>query len=85
MQQKTSKIFTYQTRPEIDDKSYETLIEMAFLLSKVERNLFKDLYQKNKNINELKSFYIKQFGITARQFNSCRIKLEGKVRSYKNF
>jgi len=83
MQQKTSKIFTYQTRPKIDDKSNKTLTEMSFLLSKVERSLFKDLYQNKKNINDLKSSYIKRFGITARQFNSCRIKLEGKIRSYK--
>lgn len=83
MQQKTSKIFTHQTRIKINNQQDTTLTSIACLLSKVERTLFKDYYQKNKNINELKSLYLKQFKITARQFNSCRIKLEGKVKSYK--
>ena len=82
MQQKASKPFTYQTRPFIEEKLDDILSNQAILLSKVERNLYKDLYKKNKNINELKSLYLKRFGITARQFNSCRIKLDGKVRSY---
>ena len=83
MQQKASKTFTYQTRPKVDDKLDKILTGNAHLLSKVERHLFKDHYQNKKNINELKSLYLKRFGITARQFNSCRIKLEGKIRSYK--
>jgi len=82
MQQKASKSFTYQTRPFIKEKLDDILSNQAILLSKVERHLYKDRYQKKKNINELKSLYLKRFGITARQFNSCRIKLEGKVRSY---
>ena len=83
MQQKASKSLTNQTRPLIEEKLDDILSNQAILLSKVERNLYKDLYKKNKNINELKSLYLKRFGITARQFNSCRIKLEGKVRSYR--
>ena len=65
---------------ELQDK---TLTKCSGLLSKVERSLFKDLYLKHKDINELKSSYIKYFNITARQFNSCRIKLEGKIKSYR--
>jgi IS605 OrfB family transposase len=83
MQPITSKKFTYQTRFRISESQDELLSETAFLLSKVERALFKDLYQKKRAINELKAAYLKQYGITARQFNSCRIKLEGKVLSYK--
>jgi len=83
MQPITSKKFTYQTRFGVGEEPEKLLSNTACLLSKVERTLFKDLYQKKKNINELKTFYLKQYGITARQFNSCRIKLEGKVLSYK--
>lgn len=81
MQQKTSRTFTYHTRLLIDDKVDEILTKQAKVLSKVERHLLVDYYFKNKNINELKSQYLKKFNITARQFNSCRIKLEGKVKS----
>jgi IS605 OrfB family transposase len=81
MQQKTSRTFTYQTRLITDDKLDEILTKQAKILSKVERHLLVDYYHKNKNINELKSQYLKKFNITARQFNSCRIKLEGKVKS----
>ena len=83
MQLITSKKFTYQTRFKVGEEPKKLLSNTACLLSKVERILFKDLYQKKKKINELKAFYLKQYGITARQFNSCRIKLEGKVLSYK--
>jgi hypothetical protein len=83
MQQKACKPFTYRTRINTCKELDDDLTKCSYLLSKVERSLFKDYYQKNKNINELKSFYIKRFGITARQFNSCRIKLKGKVSSFK--
>ena len=83
MQLTTSKKFTYQTRFRVGEEPERLLSNTACLLSKVERSLFKDLYQKKKGINELKTLYLKQYGITARQFNSCRIKLEGKVLSYK--
>lgn len=83
MQQKTSKMFTYQTRIDVDDNVDKTLTITASLLSKVERSLFKDYYIKNKSLNELKSLYIKKFQITARQFNSIRSKLDGKISSYK--
>lgn len=83
MSQTASKSLTYQTRLHIEENANLILREYACLLSHTERCLFKDYYQKSKNINDLKSSYLKKFNITARQFNSCRIKLQGKVRSYK--
>lgn len=84
MQQKTfDQMFTYQTRIKTNNELDEVLNKTAYLLSKVERYLFKDYYINNKNLNELKSLYIKKFQITARQFNSIKSKLEGKVRSYR--
>jgi len=83
MQPITSRKFTYQTRFGVDESQERLLSGAADLLSKVERALFKDLYQKKIGINALKAAYLKQYGITARQFNSCRIKLEGKALAYK--
>ena len=83
MPQITSKSLTYQTRLHVEENADAILGEYAYLLSHVERSLFRDYYQKNKNLNDLKSSYLKKFNITARQFNSCRIKLQGKVLSYK--
>lgn len=82
MQQKISKTFTYQTRLSIKEND-EILTKTASLLSKVERELYKDYYHLTKSINDLKSEYIQKFKITARQFNSCRMRLDGKVRSHK--
>ena len=83
MPQKACKPFTYRTRINVSDEVDGDLTKCAYLLSKVERSLFKDYYQKNGDINDIKSSYIKRFGITARQFNSCRIKLKGKASSFK--
>ena len=83
MQPKHSKKFTFQTRFKTSEDQNKILSESAFLLSRIERLLFKDLYQKKQELNALKAAYLKKYQITARQFNSCRIKLEGKVLSYK--
>ncbi len=84
MQQKDcKKTFTYQTRlPILTEKEDLFLSQTATLLSKVERTLFAD-FSKAKKLNDLKSIYLEKFSITARQFNSCRISLEGKIRSYQ--
>jgi hypothetical protein len=49
----------------------------------VERTLFRDLYVHQLPINDLKQHYQPQFGITARQFNSVRVFLEGKVKAVR--
>ncbi|NGX30177.1 MAG: hypothetical protein KR126chlam4_01355 [Candidatus Anoxychlamydiales bacterium] len=76
-----SKQVTYQTRIKADAKLDEILTMYSTHLSMVCRNLFKDLIS-NKKINELKKEYIKKYKITARQFNSCRLEVEGKIKSY---
>lgn len=83
MQTKTFKL-TYQTRIDNRDKQDETLSKMTDLLSHVERSLFKELQKKDRlSLNELKILFLKKYQITARQFNALRIKLEGKVLSFK--
>lgn len=74
--------FTFQTRLNISEESSLILDEYAALFSKIEHNLFKDLILK-KDINDLKRAYLKKFQITARQFNSCRVQVEGKIDSIK--
>ncbi len=51
-------------------------------MNRIERKLFADLAAQ-KELNILKANYISSFGITARQFNSCRIQVEGKINSIK--
>jgi IS605 OrfB family transposase len=77
-----SQTFTYQTRLELAEESETTLCAYAELMSKVERTLFAEL-SKGKTIAEIKSAYLKNFNITARQFNSIRIQIEGKIDSIK--
>jgi len=71
---------TYQTR--ISDERKEALSDYASLVSRAERSLFADL-TRGKNLKDLKSSYLVRFGITARQFNSIRVELEGKVDSIR--
>ena len=71
---------TYQTRTAAQFNL--PLSEYAFLMGRVERKLFADLC-KGKEAGLLKSSYLTQYGITARQFNAVRVKLEGKIDSIK--
>ena len=71
---------TYQTR--ISQLFTGSFSEYASLMAQVERSLFADLC-KGKDIGKLKSSYLVQYSITARQFNAARVKLEGKIDSIK--
>lgn len=71
---------TYQTRIQTDPDS--PLLPYAELMAHVEHCLFADIARGN-TVSQLKSSYLIRFGITARQFNSVRIKLEGKIASLK--
>lgn len=69
---------TYETK--ISDKSlYRVLEAYAALYGRVERALFRDLQCRHIPLNDLKQQYQPRFGITARQFNSVRTFLDGKV------
>ncbi len=73
---------TYQTRPRLDERQEMILHECACLLSSVERSLYAQVAKGNTTAS-CKNEFLKNFGITARQFNSCRISLEGKISSCK--
>ena len=71
---------TYQSR--IPQLFSDPLNAYAFLMAKVEHKLFRDLC-RGKEGALLKSSYLIQYGITARQFNAARVKVEGKIDSIK--
>ena len=59
------------------------LNEYSELFQKVEHNLYVDLVYKKISIAKLKKEYQAKFGINARQFNSARVSIEGKIKSKK--
>lgn len=75
-------IRTYQTRIYLDPRTQKILQTIAELLSKITHSLFADICS-GKKPSDLKSSYLKKYGITARQFNACRVDVEGKISSIK--
>jgi IS605 OrfB family transposase len=75
-----ARAYTYHTRLDVNDANASFLNDFGRLYGRVERNLHSE-YAAGKSILNCKSDYIKRFGITARQFNSVRIMLQGKHRS----
>jgi IS605 OrfB family transposase len=73
---------TYQSRPPFDDRGRDILRACAQLMSQVERSLFARM-MAGSNPSNLKSDFLKIFGITARHFNACRVQVEGKIDSVK--
>ncbi len=73
---------TFQTRLGLDVSSKTLLGSYASLFGHVIRSLFAQVCA-GKDFHVLKSPFLKQFGITARQFNACRVELEGKISSIK--
>jgi IS605 OrfB family transposase len=81
MEQETL-VHTFQTRPNIGEITEQVMQAMADLFSRVLRTLFTDI-MKGEKITQLKSKYLKEFQITARQFNAARVTIEGMIRSRK--
>ena len=79
---KDSALRTYQTRPTLSSTAMEALQVCADLFAHVEHSLLADIC-RGKSPNELKSAYLVKYGITARQFNALRVKVEGKIASIK--
>ncbi len=72
------RIFTYQTRLDLDVTQSAALDAYAALYGRVERSLFAAM-RSGKAINDLKRDFQPRFGITARQFNAVRVGLDGKI------
>ena len=73
---------TYQTRLSLAPIAQEALQACADLFARIEHCLLADL-SKGKTTAELKPSYLVKYGITARQFNALRVKVEGKIASIK--
>ncbi len=73
---------TYQSRLPLDEKQQEILTKYASLFNHVEHSLYAKV-AKGKTSATCKSDFIKKYEITARQFNACRINLEGKIAACK--
>ena len=69
---------TYSTIAPLEISGF--LADVAKLFSTISRQLYRDLEQ-GKSLNELKKEYQLIYGINARQFNSIRIFLQGKIKS----
>lgn len=74
---------TFQTRLNLTEEISKKLDQCAQLSAKVEHSLFVDLQKQDLSLNEIKKYYLSKFGITARQFNSIRSVVEGKISSLK--
>ena len=75
-------MFTYQTRVFLDEKQEGVIQEYANLLSAIERSLYAEV-AKGKTVASCKNDFLKKYAITARQFNACRVSLEGKIAACK--
>ena len=73
---------TFETRMPHKPHTVEVLNEYAALFSYLKHRLFADI-AAGKSPGELKNDYLLAFGITARQFNSLRVLIEGKIASSK--
>ena len=69
---------TFQTK--LPDNEY--LDKYAAYFSGLARKLFVDLFIRKKPQNKLKKAYIKNYGLTARQFNSLVYAIKGIAQSY---
>ena len=65
----------------IDDKIYPALGACSKLLSGISHKLYVDKHIRNKPLNELKSSYQIQYGISARHFNSIRSEVDAKAKA----
>lgn len=73
-----AETFTYQTRLMMDEKGENILSEYAELFNTVEHSLYAEV-ARGKTSASCKNNYLKKYGITARQFNACKVNLEGKI------
>ncbi|MGK7946507.1 MAG: IS200/IS605 family accessory protein TnpB-related protein, partial [Microcystaceae cyanobacterium] len=69
---------TYSTKA--PDTIIDFLTDVSHLFSVIERQLYRAI-QSKKTIKQLKKDYQILYGINARQFNSIRIFLQGKIKS----
>jgi IS605 OrfB family transposase len=73
---------TYQSRLPLNERAESILQDYACLFNTVERSLYAEI-AKGKTSASCKTAFINTYGITARQFNACRVNIEGKIAACK--
>ncbi len=73
---------TFETKVK-EPEAYPVLDAVGELYGRALRSLFVDLYVRGGDLNSLKREYLRQFGLTARQFNSIVVELRGRVEAVK--
>jgi IS605 OrfB family transposase len=79
---KNEMTLSYQTRFVLNKEQEDVLDKCAVILSTVERSLYAEVAKGNTS-ESCKNYFLKKFNITARQFNACRVSLEGKIEACK--
>jgi IS605 OrfB family transposase len=74
-------IFTYQTRIRTDEEQDALLSAHSKIWNKTKHKLHADIMKGTKP-NDLKSKYIAEESISAREFNSIKLELQGSHQSY---
>jgi IS605 OrfB family transposase len=74
-----TKLRNLQLNNEMTSEMY--LSEYGEFFGMLERKLYRESYIKGIPPSSLKKTFLKQYGITSRQFNSIRMQLDGKVSS----
>jgi IS605 OrfB family transposase len=77
-----SMTLTYQTRLILDERQTEIFSKCAHFFNTVERSLYAEM-ATGKTTSSCKNHFLKKYQITARQFNACRVNLEGKIAAYR--
>ncbi len=76
------RTFTYQARVDLDAHGERALDAYAQLFCSAERKLFA-AFAAGASIDKVKSEFITEFGLTARQFNAISAGLKGKIAGIK--
>ena len=66
-----------------DEKALKFIDAFGELFGRLERKLYVDSYVRKLPVNQLKSKYIADYGISARHFNSLKNQLDGKISAYQ--
>lgn len=76
------QMFAYQTRLQLDETTSPIFGEYSRLCNFVEHSLFTEI-ARGKTSASCKNEFLKKYGITARQFNACRVNVEAKIGACK--
>lgn len=77
-----TETLTFQTRLRLNENQENILHKNALIFSKVEHSLYAEVAKGHSSLS-CKNEFLRKFGITARQFNACRVSLEGKIAACK--